>query len=105
MLAKTLSVAFARGNSDAMTSSSLIHEVLVRSPVSANTASRRRTTIRAANMSPVPLKKQSMAGICTRNTRGIGLVREVTVDPMTDNEGPAPGLGNETEVMMICGMR
>jgi hypothetical protein len=50
-------------------------------------------------MSPVPLKKQSMAGTLTPNIRGIAV--EVMVDPTTERNGSAPGLGNEIEVIMM----
>ena len=57
MLASTLTVDWASGRSVAVTSSGDTHDLVVqRSGPAANTASRSRQTVRAANMSPVPLK-------------------------------------------------
>lgn len=43
----------------------------------ANTASRNRATVNAANMSPVPLKKQSRRGTSTLKRRGLPSERAV----------------------------
>ena len=64
-------------------------------------ASRRRTTVRAANMSPVPLKKQSIAGTSILKIRGEK--EEVAVEPMMDILVDVEG--RWTEVMIMWGMR
>ena len=50
-------------------------------------------------MSPVPLKKQSIAGILTLKIRGVAV--EVKVEPSTDKDGSAPGVGSEIEVIIM----
>ena len=64
-------------------------------------ASRRRTTVRAANISPVPLKKQSIAGTSILNIRGEK--DEVAVEPMMDILVEVEG--RHTEVTIMWGMR
>lgn len=64
-------------------------------------ASRRRTTVRAANMSPVPLKKQSIAGTSMLKIRGEK--EEVAVEPMMDIVVEVEG--RRTEVTIMWGMR
>ena len=64
-------------------------------------ASRRRTTVRAANMSPVPLKKQSIAGTSILKIRGEK--EEVAVEPMMDILVEVEG--RHTEVTIMWGMR
>lgn len=56
-------------------------------------------------MSPVPEKKQSIAGMRTLNMRGVE-VEGWIVEPTTEREGVvAPGSGKEIEVITMCGMR
>lgn len=64
-------------------------------------ASRKRTTVRAANMSPVPLKKQSIAGTSILKIRGDK--EEVAVEPMMDILVDVEG--RQTEVTIMWGMR
>ena len=64
-------------------------------------ASRRRTTVRAANMSPVPLKKQSIAGTSILKIRGEK--EEVAVEPMMDILVEVEG--RHTEVTIMWEMR
>lgn len=64
-------------------------------------ASRRRTTVRAANMSPVPLKKQSIAGTSILKIREEK--EEVAVEPMMDMVLEVEG--RRTEVTIMWGMR
>ena len=82
MLASTFWHAFARGNSSGDTSSGERQLGLdLRSGVEALcTASMRRGTVSAANMSPVPEKKRGSAGVSIRKRRG--LKSEVAVEPM-----------------------
>lgn len=59
--------------------------------------------MRAANISPVPEKKQSIAGIEMLKMRGE--VEEVEVEPTTERWGGTPGVGMETEVIIMWGIR
>ena len=54
-------------------------------------------------MSPVPLKKQSIAGTSILKRRGEPSAR--AVEPTTEVVVPDVELKGETEVMMMCGMR
>lgn len=110
MLDSTLIAACASGRCLGATLSGDTQDLRVRrSSPAAATASRSRATIRAANMSPVPLKKQSRAGTSMRKRRGVPL--DCVVEPMTVRKFSG-GLGVEpdcdslescTEVMMTCG--
>lgn len=62
---------------------------------------RKRTMVSAANISPVPLKKQSMAGKSILNNRGERSARAVepTMEMVGDEDEKL------TEVMMMWGMR
>ncbi len=60
-------------------------------------ASRRRTTVKAANMSPVPLKKQSMAGTSIRKHRGDPSLR--AVEPTMERVGEEES--KRMDVMMM----
>lgn len=51
-------------------------------------------------MSPVPLKKQSMAGTSILKKRGVCM--EVDVEPIMERRGEV-GV-KETEVMIMCGI-
>ena len=64
-------------------------------------ASHRRTTVRPANMSPVPLKKQSIAGTSILKIRGEN--EEVAVEPMIDIVVEVQG--SLTEVTIMWGTR
>jgi hypothetical protein len=110
MLDRTFSVALASGRSVGPTSSGDIHErVLRRGGADAddddeNTASRNRATVSAANMSPVPLKKQSNAGTSMRNSRGEPSER--VVEPMIVSVVGGvdePRLDSWTDVTITCG--
>lgn len=63
-------------------------------------ASRSRTRMRAANISPVPEKKQSRAGTSILNRRGE--YSEEAVEPMM--EMVLEDEGRRTEVIMMCGI-
>lgn len=114
ILARTLTVAFARGSSVASTSSGDTHDLTFRIGVeesSAKTASRSRATVNAANISPVPLKKQSRAGTSTLKSRGEPSER--AVDPMIERvledggrvvEALEVSEGSCTDVMIMWGM-
>ena len=84
MLARTFWTAFARGRSAAGTESGLcqlLHFERSRSGVDeACTASMRRGTVSAANMSPVPEKNSGSCGVSMRKRRG--LWSEVAVLPI-----------------------
>lgn len=75
-------VACANGRSVAATLSGDTHDLVARrlSPA-AETASLSLATVNAANMSPVPLKKQSIAGTSTRKRRGEP--SDLVVEPIT----------------------
>lgn len=82
ILERTFTVARASGKSVAeMLSGDTQDAVDWRLSPAAETASRRRATVKAANISPVPLKKQSKAGTSIRNKRGDP--SHLVVDPMT----------------------
>lgn len=102
ILAKTFSVALASGNSVASTSSSLIHASLSSRPSTLHTASLNLTSMSAANISPVPLKKQSIAGILMLKILGSAV--DVIVEPTTERWGSAPGEGSEMDVTIIWGI-
>lgn len=71
ILDRTLTVACARGKALDGTSSGDTQDLVVCRPSpAATTASRSLATVKAANISPVPLKKQSRAGTSTRKRRG-----------------------------------
>ena len=57
--------------------------------------------VKAANMSPVPLKWQSIAG--TSILKSLGELSKRAVDPIIEIVGEAAS--NRTDVMMICGSR
>jgi len=99
VLASTFSAAFASGKSAASTSSGESQDVVLFSLASV-TASRKRTTVRAANMSPVPLKKQSIAGTSILKRRGEPSAR--AVEPTTERVGEAAS--KLTDVTTMCGM-
>ena len=69
MLPMTFSAALANGNSTPLTSSGEI-QLFTAPRLAAWAASRNRTRMRAANISPVPEKKQSRAGTSILNRRG-----------------------------------
>lgn len=73
MLDRTFSVALARGSCVAGTLSGDIQDSVSRSggvvELSLKTASRSLATVSAANMSPVPLKKQSSCGTSSLKRR------------------------------------
>lgn len=81
----------------------------------ANTASRNRATVSAANMSPVPLKKQSRRGTSTLKRRGLPSERAVepimvsvsvlSVAVELDTAEVVEDVidGSCTEVMIMCG--
>lgn len=69
MLPRTFSAAFAKGKSTALTLSGETQD-LTWARFCLTAASRSRTTARAANISPVPLKKQSIDGMLILNRRG-----------------------------------
>ena len=102
-------MALASGRSVAATSSGESHDLVVRRPSTAETASLRRATVSAANISPVPLKKQSSAGTSTRNSRGDPserVVDPITVRKFSGGGGVEPdweSLKSCTEVIMTCG--
>ena len=80
--ANASSVALASGKCVALISSADFHDgVFERSGDDFETASRRRTTIRAANISPVPEKKQGSDGTDSWNI--LDFPSLVEVDPMT----------------------
>ena len=54
-------------------------------------------------MSPVPLKKLSIAG--TSILKILGWAVEVIVEPITNKEEVDAGAGSLIEVMTICGTR
>ena len=95
MLDRTLVVACASGNAlDGTPSGDTQDLVDWRLSPAATTASRSLATVKAANMSPVPLKKQSSAGTSTRNRRGDPSDR--VVDPITVKKFSG-GLGLEPD--------
>lgn len=99
MLPMTFSAAIANGKSTPSTSSGEIQLFTAPRPASW-AASRSRTRMRAANKSPVPEKKQSMAGTSILNRRG--RYSEETVEPMM--EMVSGDEGRRIDVMMMCGM-
>lgn len=100
ILAITCSAALASGNCVAPTSSGETQDLVPLSPA-VLTAWRKRTTVSAANKSPVPLKTQSMDGTSILNKRGERLARAVepTMEIVDDEDEKS------TEVMMMWGMR
>lgn len=100
ILPMTFSAAFANGKSTPSTSSGEI-QLLTAPRLAAWAASRSRTRMRAANMSPVPEKKQSRAGTSILKRRGE--YSEEAVEPKM--EMVSGDEGRRTEVMMMCGIR
>ena len=103
MLARTFSTARAKGRSNTSTLSAGSQD---RTPFSFAVvdASRNRTTINAANISPVPLKKQSISGTSILNILGVPSARrEEPITESVDFEVDS-SWGKRTEVTIICGI-
>ena len=104
MLARTFWAAFASGRSAGATASGdrqLAVFLRFWSGAVRDTASMRRGTVRAANMSPVPEKKRGIAGVSMRKRRG--LKSEVAVLPMIVRFSTGSSFSEFSAVGLFCG--